>query len=49
MADIKLKQEEADRLIKMLKRSLIDEFKLPPAGSKKNFEVKEDTEIQMEN
>lgn len=40
MADIKLKQEEADRLIKMLKRSLIDEFKLPPAGSKKNFEVK---------
>ena len=39
MADIKLTQEEADRMIRMLKRSLEEKFMLPPSGVKNNFRV----------
>lgn len=39
----KLTQEEANRLIKMLKSSLIDEINFPPKGKSIEFDAKGDT------
>lgn len=47
MSAEKLTQEEAQRLIEMIKRSLIDEINFPMRGTTKEFDVAGDTKADV--
>lgn len=47
MSAEKLTQDEAQRLIEMIKRSLIDEINFPMRGTTKEFDVAGDTKADV--